>query len=57
MLQVDYHRETAHHWSASITNVDLLRCAASSDGITVPTELGDVAVKCDANGVGISQFV
>ncbi|KAJ9145361.1 hypothetical protein NKR23_g5418 [Pleurostoma richardsiae] len=33
-------------------DVELLGCASSSDGITVPTELGDVTVKCDVNGGG-----
>ncbi|KAI5456652.1 hypothetical protein BGZ63DRAFT_434725, partial [Mariannaea sp. PMI_226] len=38
-------------------DVELDGCAQSSSGITVPTDLGDVTVKCDVNsqGGGASQ--
>lgn len=35
-------------------DVELEGCASTSDGITVPTELGDVTVKCDVNGGGVN---
>lgn len=34
------------------TDIELQGCASSSDGITVPSDKGDVTVKCDVNGGG-----